>query len=182
MIRPDSDCLERRLADLQEAEIIASTVPPTNDLESAIVDTLPANNAGYTAIVRGIDNGIGVGVVEAYDLDGTVDSKLGNISTRGLVQTGNNVLIAGTIVVGQTPQRVIIRALGPSTGVVGNLADPTVELRDASGTLIMANDDWRSSQEAEIVATGIAPMTTTESAIVATCRRTMLPTRRSFVV
>ena len=71
----------------QQAEIIATTIPPANDLESAIVATLPANNAGYTAIVRGVNNGTGIGLVEAYDLDRAVDSKLGNISTRGLVQT-----------------------------------------------------------------------------------------------
>ena len=84
----------------QEAEIIATGIPPTNDLESAIVATLPANNSAYTAIVRGVNNGTGIGVVEAYDLDRTVDSKLANISTRGLVQTGDNVMIGGTIMVG----------------------------------------------------------------------------------
>ncbi len=151
----------------QEQEIIASTVAPSNDLEAAIVAMLPANNAGYTAIVRGVNDATGIGVVEAYDLDNTVDSRLGNISTRGLVQTGNDVLIAGTIVVGQTAQRVIIRALGPSTGVPGNLTDPTVELRDASGTVIMFNDQWRNDQEAEIIATGIAPTDDNEAAIVA---------------
>ena len=81
--------------------------------------TLPANSSGYTAIVRGVNNGTGIGVVEAYDLDRTVDSKLANISTRGLVQTGDDVLIAGTIVVGQTPQKVIVEALGPSLPVPG---------------------------------------------------------------
>ena len=85
----------------QEAEIVATTIPPSNNLESAIVTTLPANNSSYTAIVRGVHNGTGIGLVEAYDLNRTVDSKLGNISTRGLVQTGDDVLIAGIIVVGQ---------------------------------------------------------------------------------
>ncbi len=151
----------------QEAEIIATGIPPTNDLESAIVATLPANGAGYTAIVRGVNNGTGIGVVEAYDLDHTVDSKLGNIATRGLVQTGDNVLIAGTIVLGQTSQNVIILALGPSLGVPGELADPTLELRDANGGLIRSNDNWRSDQEAEIIATGIPPSNDLESAIVA---------------
>jgi hypothetical protein len=117
----------------QQAEIIATGIPPTNDLESAIVATLPANNSAYTAIVRGVNNGTGIGLVEAYDLDRTVDSKLANISTRGFVQTGDNVLIAGTIVLGQTSQNVIVRAIGPSLNVPGKLADPTLELRDGNG-------------------------------------------------
>src|ERR1039457_2557624 len=111
----------------QEAEIIATGIPPTNDLESAIVATLPANNSAYTATVRGVNNGTGIGVVEAYDLDRTVDSKLGNISTRGFVQTGDNVLIGGLIVLGQDPLRVIVRAIGPSLPVPGALGDPTLE-------------------------------------------------------
>ncbi len=152
----------------QETEIIATGIPPSNDLESAIVATLPANNAAYTAIVRGVSNGTGVGLIEAYDLDHSVDSKLANISTRGLVQTGENVLIAGTIVLGQGSQRVIVRALGPSLPVSGKLADPNLELRDANGSLIRSNDNWRSDQEAEIIATGIPPSNDLESAIVET--------------
>jgi len=152
----------------QQAEIIATGVPPSDDAESAIVATLPANNAGYTAIVRGANNATGIGVVEAYDLDRTVNSKLANISTRGSVQTGNNVLIAGTIVLGQAAQRVIVRALGPSLGVAGSMADPTLELRNASGTVLASNDNWRSTQEAEIIATGIPPTNDMESAIVTT--------------
>jgi hypothetical protein len=152
----------------QEAEIIATGIPPSNDLESAIVATLPANGAAYTAIVRGVNNGTGIGLVEAYDLDRTVDSKLANVSTRGLVQTGDNVLIAGTIVLGQASQRVIVRALGPSLNVPGKLADPTLELRDGNGALLRSNDNWRSDQEAEIIATGIPPSNDLESAIVAT--------------
>jgi hypothetical protein len=152
----------------QEAEIIATGIPPTNDLESAIVATLPANGAGYTAIVRGVNNGTGIGLVEAYDLDNTVDSKLANISTRGLVQTGDNVLIAGTIIQGPTSQQVLVRAIGPSLALPGKLADPTLELHDGNGALIAANDNWRSDQEAAIIATGIPPTNDLESAIVET--------------
>ena len=79
----------------QEAEIIATGIPPTNDMESAIVGTLPAGNAGYTAVLRGKNNTTGTGVVEAYDLDRAANSKLANISTRGFVNTGDNVMIAG---------------------------------------------------------------------------------------
>ena len=132
----------------QEAEIIATTIPPSNDLESAIVATLPANSSAYTATVRGVNNGTGIGVVEAYDLNRAVNSKLANISTRGLVQTGDNVLIGGLIVLGQNPLRVIVRAIGPSLPVAGSLADPTLELRDGNGGLVAANDNWRSDHEA----------------------------------
>src|SRR5205814_8708227 len=85
----------------QEAEIIATGIPPSNDLESAMVETLPANGSAYTALVRGANSGTGVGLVEVYDLERTVDSKLANISTRGLVQMGDDAMIAGTIVLGQ---------------------------------------------------------------------------------
>jgi CSLREA domain-containing protein len=151
----------------QEAAIMASGVPPTNDLESAIVATLPANGAGYTAIVRGVSNGTGIGVVEAYDLDRLADSKLANISTRGLVQTGDNVLIAGTIVAGNTTQKVIIRALGPSTGVPGAMADPTLELHDGNGAILESNDNWVDSPNKQaIIDSGIPPTDNHESAIV----------------
>jgi hypothetical protein len=150
----------------QEAAIVATGIPPGNDLESAIVATLPANNSAYTAIVRGVNSGTGIGVVEVYDLDRTVDSKLANISTRGFAQTGDNVLIGGLIVLGQKPLRVIVRGIGPSLPVAGALGDPTLELHDSNGTVIASNDDWRSDQEAEIIATGIPPPNNLESAIV----------------
>jgi hypothetical protein len=149
--------------------IIDTTIPPSNDLESAIVANLPANGAGYTAIVRGVDGETGTGVVEAYDLDRTVDSKLANISTRGFVSTGDNVLIAGTIVIGQSSQKVLVRAIGPSLAIAGKLENPTLELRDANGGLIRGNDNWRiGGQEQEIIDTTIPPTNDFESAIVAT--------------
>jgi len=162
----------------QEAEIIATTIPPGNDLESAIVTTLPANNSAYTAIVRGVNNGIGVGLVEAYDLNRTVDSKLGNISTRGLVQTGDDVLIAGTIVVGQVSQKVLVRGIGPSLNIAGKLDDPVLELRDTNGALLASNDNWRTDQEAEIIATTIPPSNDLESGIV----RTLAPSNYTAIV
>jgi len=163
LIRPNDDW---RIGG-QEAEIIASTIPPSNDLEAAIVETLPANGAGYTAIVRGLSDTTGIGLVEVYDLDQAVDSRLANISTRGFVQTGDDVLIAGTIVLGSTSQRVLVRAIGPSLSLDGKLANPFLELRDGNGALIRSNDDWRiGGQEAEIVDTGIPPGNDLESALV----------------
>jgi len=94
-----------------------------------------------------------------------------NISTRGLVQTGDGVMIAGFIIQGSSPKEVIIRGLGPSLtqrGVVGALQDPTLDLRDAGGVQLAFDDDFADSQEAEIEATGLVPTDSREAAIVAT--------------
>jgi hypothetical protein len=150
-------------------EIINSGLAPTNNLESAILMSLSPGN--YTAIVRGVNNGTGIALVEAYDLNATAGSKLGNISTRALVQTGNNVMIGGFIITGAGQKRVIARAIGPSLarfGITNPLLDPTLELHDGNGAVIAFNDNWRDSQEAEIQATGLAPTDNRESAIVST--------------
>jgi len=155
--------------DTQRSDIEATTIPPANDLESAIVATLAANNNAYTAIVRGVSDGTGVGLVEIYDLDSSVDSKLANISTRGFVQTGDNVLIAGTIVIGSGTQKVLVRAIGPSLPLAGKMENPTLELRDQNGGLLQANDNWIDSQDKQaIIDTTIPPSHDLESAIVAT--------------
>ena len=146
--------------------IIDSTIPPTNVKESAIVATL--SPAAYTAVVSGAGGGTGLAVVEVYDLDTTSNSKLANISTRAPVQTGNNVLIGGFIVLGQQSQNVIVRAIGPSLPFAGTLGDPTLELHDGNGTQLASNDNWRTDQQAEIIATTIPPLNDSESAIVAT--------------
>lgn len=146
--------------------IIASTVPPTNDKEPAIITTL--DPGAYTAIVRGVNNSTGVALVEVYDLDATTDAKLANISTRGFVETGDNVMIGGLILLGDTARDVIVRAIGPSLPVPGAIADPFLELHDSNGDLIGSNDNWRSDQEAEIIASGVPPSSDKESAIVAT--------------
>ena len=148
--------------------IIDSTLAPMNDLESAIIATLPANGSSYTAVLRGTNGGTGIGIVEVYDLGAAADSKLANISTRGFVSTDDNVMIAGTIIVGSTPQKVIIRAIGPSLSLPGKLADPTLELRDANGGLIDANDNWGDSPNKQAILDSIPPKDPLESAIVAT--------------
>ena len=125
-------------------------------------------NAAYTAIMRGVNGTTGIGLVEVYDLDNTVDSKLANISTRGLVQTGDNVMIGGFILAGPTPQDILVRAIGPSLPLTGVLADPTMELFDSNGVSVAMNDNWRDTQEADIMATGLAPTNDAESAILQT--------------
>jgi hypothetical protein len=158
--------------DTQANEIQQTTLAPTNDLESAIVATLPPSN--YTAVLRGNNGTSGIGVLEMYDLDLASDSKLANISARGLVETGNDVMIGGFIFGnGDASEKVIIRAIGPSLagqGVTNILADPTVELHDANGTLLILNDNWQddATQAVLITASGLAPRNDLESAISAT--------------
>ena len=159
--------------DSQQTEIEATGIQPQNDLESAIVTTLTPGN--YTAVMNGKNGGTGVGLVEGYDLDQAADSQLANISTRGFVDTGSNVMIGGFILGnlgnGGGSGNVLIRALGPSlaqAGVSGALADPTLELHDGNGALIQSNDNWKDTQQTEIEATGIPPQNDLESALVAT--------------
>jgi CSLREA domain-containing protein len=152
------------------AAISASGYAPPNSHESAILTSLTPGN--YTAIVKGANNSTGVALVEGYDLDGsTTASTFGNISTRGFVGTGNNVMIAGLIVKGPDSQNAIIRGLGPTLskfGVPSVLADPTLELRDVNGNLLSSNDNWKDTQQTEIESTGLAPPNDKESAISAT--------------
>jgi uncharacterized protein YkwD len=148
LVASNDDWMNSSPADKQA--IINSTIPPTNNLESAIVRTLPANGSAYTAIVRGVNNTTGIGVVEVYDLDQTVNSKLANI------------------LLGQTSQKVAIRVIGPSLSIAGKMADPTLQLVDGNGTQVAFNDNWRSGQEVDIIASGVAPTNDAESAIVAT--------------
>ena len=152
---------------LTRQQVIDSGLAPTNDLESALWGII--DPGAYTVVVRGKNDAAGIGLFEVYDLDQTVDSKLANISTRGFVETGDNVMIGGTIIVGSDPARVLLRAIGPSLtnfGVPNALQDPTLELHDGNGALMASNDNWRTDQEAEIIATGIPPSNDLESAIV----------------
>lgn len=148
-------------------EIIDRNVAPSNSKEAAILTTL--NPGTYTAILRGANNGTGIGTVEVYDLDQTVDSKLANISTRGFVDTGDNVMIGGTIITGTTSANVLIRAIGPSLtnfGVPNALQDPTLELHNAQGGTIASNDNWVDSPDAAAIsATKLQPSDNRESAI-----------------
>jgi len=129
---------------------------------------------GYTAIVKGKNNTSGVALVEVYDLNQAVDSKLANISTRAFVNTADNIVIAGFILGGNTGQdRIVVRGIGPSLtafGVLNALANPTLELRDSNAALLVANNNWQDNpaQAAELLAAGLAPTNPLESGIAAT--------------
>ncbi|MEY2499452.1 MAG: hypothetical protein QOD12_3008, partial [Verrucomicrobiota bacterium] len=141
---------------------------PTNDFESALVRTLASG--AYTVVLRGQGNGSGIGLVEVYDLQENAQSKLGNISTRGFVGAGDNVMIGGTIVTGPDSARNVFRAIGPSlaaAGIANPLGNPQLGLFDGNGTAIASNNDWKSSQQNAIAATGLAPANDLESAIIA---------------
>jgi hypothetical protein len=160
----------------QVAEIQNSGLEPSDPLESTLIATLAPGS--YTAIVQGVNGGTGVGIVEVYDLNASNGSLLANISTRGFVQSGDNAMIGGFIVVTQST-RVIIRAIGPSLtpfGVPDALANPQLELHDAN-SLIGRNGDWQatqlggiitSDQVTEIQNSQLAPTNPAESAIIAT--------------
>jgi glucose/arabinose dehydrogenase len=151
----------------QKQAIIDSTIPPTDPKESAIVGTLQPGN--YTAIMSGSGTATGIGVLELYDLETSAPANPANIATRGFVESGDNVMIGGFIVGGSQNRTVFVRAIGPSLAAVGvpnALPDPVLELRDNSGTILGLNDNWRSDQETQIIATGIPPSDNRESAMV----------------
>jgi hypothetical protein len=155
-----------------QAEIEATGVQPTNDKESAIVRTLAPGS--YTAVLGGNAGSTGIGVVEVYDLDPSpTNSKLANIASRGFVDTDNNVMIGGLIVgpTGGATTTVVVRAIGPSLsnfGIAGALQDPTLDLVNANGVSLRANDSWKDSQQSEIEAAGLQPSDNREAALIET--------------
>jgi glucose/arabinose dehydrogenase len=94
-----------------------------------------------------------------------------NISVRARVETGNGLLISGFISTGTAPKKVIVRALGPSTGVTGALPDPVLELHGNDGSLIASNNNWKDNtpqDQQDIINNQLAPANDLESAIVIT--------------
>ena len=148
--------------------VVATALAPTSEREAAILTTLIPG--AYTALLHDTTGLPGLGLVEIYDLDPD-SSILSNISTRGKVETGGNVMIGGFVIGGANTQSVVVRAIGPSlasAGITDPLTDPVLELHDSYGGILATNDDWRATQESEIVATGLAPTNDKESAIIAT--------------
>jgi hypothetical protein len=147
-------------------EIITSNLAPSNSDESALL--LSVAPGTYSAVLRGKAGSTGIGLVEVYDLDTDGTARAVNISTRGFVLTGENVMIGGLILTGNEPSQLVIRAIGPSLGVFGvptPLADPFLEIHDGNGVTIQTNNNWRDNQEAALQNTGLAPSDDLESAI-----------------
>jgi phospholipase/lecithinase/hemolysin len=154
--------------DSQASEIMDTGIPPQNDFESAIVASLSPGH--YTAVLAGQGGTTGNGLVEVYDLEANTSSTLGNLSTRGFVGTGDNVMIAGLIIGNGDLPIVVVRAIGPtlaSSGIVNPLPDPKVELHDGNGAIIGQNDDWKEGQTQPLFATLLNPSNDREAAVVA---------------
>ena len=155
----------------QAAQLTTLGLAPQNPNESGIVATLPPG--AYTAVLAGKNQTTGLGVVEMYDADSGATSQLANISTRGFVQTGDNVMIGGFILGGSNQNTgIVVRGIGPSLaqfGLSNVLADPTLELRDNNGMLLIANDNWQDdpASAAQLTAHGLAPQNPLESGIFA---------------
>lgn len=159
--------------DSQANEILATNAAPAHQAEAAIIVTL--SEGAFTAQVRGANGGVGLGMVEIFDLDpldslsGVGSGRLINISTRGYVGTGDDVLIGGAIVNGDGAHTLMVRALGldlAAVGLDGALDDPVLELRDASGNLVAMNDNWQDTQKAEIESAGLIPTNQWNSALI----------------
>ena len=149
-------------------EISGKGLAPNNALESAVLADLAPGF--YTTILSDANGANGIGLVELYATDAAAPANPVNISTRGFVQTGDDVMIGGFIIGGSSLRHLAIRAIGPSlaaAGVTNPLLDPVLELHDQNGVLMETNDNWKENQ-AEVEATGLAPNDDRESVIVTT--------------
>jgi hypothetical protein len=156
--------------DNNAAQLSAAGFAPSNGSEAAVLVTLPPG--AYTAVVSGANGTVGTSIVEVYEVDAPQAPAI-NLSTRGQILDGDDVMIGGFVVGGAYPQTVVIRALGPSLaafGVEGTIANPSVTLvRMADNTVVATNDDWASSPNAaRLSSTGFAPSDPRESAILVT--------------
>lgn len=152
----------------QQPDIQATGLAPSSALESALIASLRPNDS-FTVVVHGKNSATGIALVEAYDLDSAADSKLANISTRGFVETGDNVMIGGFIIGGNDPDHanMVFRAIGPSLsdfGISNPLQDPILAVYDRHGTPVGSNDNWKEGQP-EIISTGLNPKDDREAAL-----------------
>jgi len=151
----------------ERQQIVEKGLAPSDSRESATLLSLQPGS--YTAVLNGVGGEGGIGLVELYDVEQNAPANAANLSTRGRVQTGDNVMIGGFIVGGSQQQRLMVRAIGPSLaaqGVADPLRDPMLEIVDSSGTTIASNDNWRTDQATEIEASRLAPSDDAESAII----------------
>ncbi len=150
-----------------QSQIVTLGLAPDQAMESALLAELAPG--AYTTILSDAGGATGIGLVELFATNPAALANPANISTRGFVQTGDDVMIGGFILTSNTTRRILLRAIGPSlgaAGVAGALLDPFLELRDENGLLLSANDNWRESQESDLTATGLAPSDDREAALV----------------
>lgn len=159
--------------DSQATEISNTGLAPGSPLDSAIVQDLAPGT--YTVIVRDKDTSAArLGIVEVFDVAAAASARLANLSSRGFVGTGDNVLIGGVIIgpAGTGNGNILVRSLGPSLdtfGVSGTLPDPKLRLVDQNGAQVAANDDWRTNEAAiQSQAPSLAPSRDAEPALLAT--------------
>jgi hypothetical protein len=137
-------------------------------LEAATVQTL--DPGAYTVVSTGKGSAAGIALFEAYDLASEADARLANISTRGAIGTGDDVLISGFIVGDVNNATIVVRAIGPSLtafGVSNPLADPMFTVYDANGAPIASNNDWQDGIYAsDLSSNGLAPTDPLEAAII----------------
>jgi hypothetical protein len=148
------------------SDINSSGLAPADPAEAAIDRTLASGS--YTVLMRGVNDTTGIGLVELYDLDTSGSTYLANLSTRGFVLSGDNVMIGGIIVEGNGTSTCVIRALGPSlsaSNVPSTLSDPYLELHDDNGNVLAYDDNWRDKQEAQLEQTRLQPTDDREAAI-----------------
>jgi hypothetical protein len=154
------------MSDVNAQQLIDSGLAPADSREAALFISL--SPAAYTVVVTGVDGAQNIALVEVYDLDSLNTPQLLNISTRGLVDIGDGVMIAGTVIGGTTGQAIIIRGLGPSLashGVADFLPNPTLSIVNSLGVVVATNDDWQNDPAAaDILAAGLAPTNTLEAA------------------
>jgi hypothetical protein len=151
-----------------QQNVESTGLAPTNDRESALVITL--NPGTYTVVMRGKDNGTGIGLVEVYDVGLAANARLANVSSRGFIGLNDNILIGGFFAGPQTAAvtGVVLRAIGPSLAALGvpqPMQDPTLEVHNSDGDIVASNDDWQSNQKSDIEALGLAPSDSRESAV-----------------
>jgi hypothetical protein len=145
--------------------VVGTGLAPGNRLEPALVISLTPGN--HTIGISGANNETGIALAEVYDV-APFASSLANISTRAHVGTDDDVLIAGFIIGGDQPTRIVLRAIGPSlsrSGVSDVLLDPTIALHDSNGSVLAQDDNWQTNQEQELKQTQLAPTDERESAI-----------------
>lgn len=148
-----------------DANLIPANLKPAEARESALIRTLAPG--AYTAIIRGANLTSGVALVEVFEVNASTTTRLVNLSTRGRVSTGDNVMIGGFIISGTQPKSVVIRAIGPSlsaAGVAGVLADPQLSIFSGQ-TEIHSNDNWQSDASSASIPANLRPTQSRESAL-----------------